>query len=400
MVSHPGRSVPSSSEVTEEAPPAQSSLASLDALRHEIEQLRREKTDLEAVLEGATDAIFSMDLEGKLLTFNAELARRVKESSGLTITTGAPLFELFAGYRQAWQAQVTRAFAGEAVQFDVTIPSGEKEEQFRVSLRPITSDGQVRAVAVFSRNVTEQTRNARALAEMDRLAAVGTVAAGVAHEIANPLTFVLSHLDAALSLLTKLPAAEREPLPRVRSLLTDARYGAHRIHDVVKDLRSFSRPEDPVHRPIALAHVVDRALTMAQGEIRGRARIEKRHEEGVSRVLGSEGRLSQVALNLLVNAAQALPEDGADHVITSVIRSEGRDVVFEVLDTGVGVSREALEHAFEPFFTTKAKGAGTGLGLAISKQIVIAHHGELLLQNRPGGGAIARVRLPAYDSPT
>jgi signal transduction histidine kinase len=386
--------------VTEEAPPAQSSLASLDALRHEIEQLRREKTDLEAVLEGATDAIFSMDLEGKLLTFNAELARRVKESSGLTITTGAPLFELFAGYRQAWQAQVTRAFAGEAVQFDVTIPSGEKEEQFRVSLRPITSDGQVRAVAVFSRNVTEQTRNARALAEMDRLAAVGTVAAGVAHEIANPLTFVLSHLDAALSLLTKLPAAEREPLPRVRSLLTDARYGAHRIHDVVKDLRSFSRPEDPVHRPIALAHVVDRALTMAQGEIRGRARIEKRHEEGVSRVLGSEGRLSQVALNLLVNAAQALPEDGADHVITSVIRSEGRDVVFEVLDTGVGVSREALEHAFEPFFTTKAKGAGTGLGLAISKQIVIAHHGELLLQNRPGGGAIARVRLPAYDSPT
>ena len=181
----------------------------------------------------------------------------------------------------------------------------------------------------------------------------------------------------------------------MRSLLADARYGAQRIHEVVKDLRSFSRPDDPIHGPVSLAHVVDRALTMAQGEIRGRARIERRHEEGVPRVLGSEGRLSQVALNLLVNAAQALPEDRSDHVITSIIRREGNDVVFEVLDTGGGLGDEALERAFEPFFTTKAKGAGTGLGLPISKQIVVAHRGELSLANRPEGGAIARVRLPA-----
>ena len=111
--------------------------------------------------------------------------------------------------------------------------------------------------------------------------------------------------------------------------------------------------------------------------------------------MADANQLEMALLNLIVNAAQALPE-GGDHVITSVIRSEGRDVLFEVLDTGAGVSGEALTRAFEPFFTTKAKGAGTGLGLSISKQIVAAHHGMLSLTNRPEGGAIARVRLPAY----
>lgn len=365
-------------------------------LVHEVEELRRAKANLEAVMEAATDAIFSVDRDGRLLTTNAVFAQRLSAAAGRPIAPGASLRDLFPEHNAAWAGPLERGFEGVASQFEFAFPRpGAEDGYFLVSVRPVRSEGEVRAVTVFSRDVTEQRRNARALAEMDRLAAVGTVAAGVAHEIANPLTFVLSNLDASLSALVKSELADDDPIPRVRSLLHDARYGAQRIHEVVKDLRSFSRPDDPVHAPLSLAHVVDRALTMAQGEIRGRARVERQHEEGVPRVLGSEGRLSQVALNLLVNAAQALPEDRQDHVIRSVIRREGNDVIFEVVDTGGGLTKEALDRAFEPFFTTKAKGAGTGLGLSISKQIVVAHRGELSLANRPEGGAIARVRLPA-----
>lgn len=376
--------------------PPPESTPSLAVLEREVEELRRAKANLEAVMEAATDAIFSVDRDGLLLTTNAVFAKRLSDAAGRPIAPGSSLRELFPEHNATWEGPLQRGFEGLASQFEFAFPRpGAEDGHFLVSVRPVVSGGEVRAVTVFSRDVTEQRRNARALAEMDRLAAVGTVAAGVAHEIANPLTFVLSNLEASLSALGKSELAENDPIPRVRSLLTDARFGAQRIHEVVKDLRSFSRPDDPVHAPVSLAHVVDRALTMAQGEIRGRARVERRHDDGVPRVLGSEGRLSQVALNLLVNAAQALPEDRADHVIQSVIRRDGDDVVFEVIDTGGGLTREALDRAFEPFFTTKAKGAGTGLGLSISKQIVVAHRGVLSLANRPEGGAIARVRLPA-----
>lgn len=367
----------------------------LEELLLENEELRRAKASLESVMKGATDAVFSVDARLVVLTANSEFTRRLHASAGIHVGVGSSLANLWPEHRIAWSGPMQQAFAGETVQFEFELSANGRDGKYVVRIVPVVTDGVVTAVSVFSRDVTDARRDAQAVAEMDRLAAVGTVAAGVAHEIANPLTFVLSHLDAALAQLARSDLAETDPLPRVRSLLTDARYGAHRIHDVVKDLRSFCQPDDRVLRPIALGNVVDRALTMAAGEIRGRARVEKQHDAHVPKVLGSEGRLSQVALNLVVNAAQALPEDGRDHVITSVIRLEGNDVVFEVLDTGIGVSRDAIQHAFEPFFTTKAKGAGTGLGLSISKQIVIAHHGELSLANRPEGGAIARVRLPA-----
>jgi two-component system, NtrC family, sensor kinase len=349
----------------------------------------------EALLEGSTDVIFFVDENANVLDYNDAFVDRMSDVLGYCPPRGSSLRTLWPEHHDVWAEPIARAFAGEPIQFEFAFPHPRGQaEEFAVSLRPVIVAGTVRAVTVFSRNITADRRNARAVAEMDRLAAVGTVAAGVAHEIANPLTFVLSNLDAALTQIGRTPLADQDPLPRIRTLLTDAKYGAHRIHDLVKDLRSFSQPDEPQFRPVALDHVVERALTMAAGEIRGRARIEKHHEPGLPRVLGSEGRLSQVALNLLVNAAQALPESDEEHVITSVLRTEGRDVIFEVFDTGVGVSRDALEHAFEPFFTTKAKGAGTGLGLSISKQIIIAHQGQLTLQNRPTGGALARVRLP------
>jgi two-component system, NtrC family, sensor kinase len=354
---------------------------------------------IESLLEGSTDVIFFLDANGNLLDYNDAFVRRLTDVLGHCPARGTSLGHLWPEHHDAWAEPIARAFAGEASQFDFPFPHPRGvAEEFAVSLRPVLVGGVVRAVTVFSRNITADRRNARAIAEMDRLAAVGTVAAGVAHEIANPLTFVLSNLDAALTQLGRTPLLEQDPLPRIRTLLTDAKYGAHRIHELVKDLRSFSQPDEPQFRPVALDLVVERALTMAAGEIRGRARIEKHHEADLPRVMGSEGRLSQVALNLLVNAAQALPESDEEHVITSVLRTEGRDVVFEVFDTGIGVSRDALEHAFEPFFTTKAKGAGTGLGLSISKQIIIAHQGELTLQNRATGGAVARVRLPQVGS--
>jgi CheY-like chemotaxis protein len=235
------------------------------------------------------------------------------------------------------------------------------------------------------------------------MASVGTLAAGVAHEINNPLTAVMGNLDYVAETLARTEGgAARSPprsdawlLEEIKGPLTDARDAAASVRLIVRDLKMFSH--SPTHEPkvrVDVKAVLESSLRMAWNEIRHRARLIKHYGE-VPRVEVNEGRLGQVFLNLIVNAAQAVPEGRAqDNEIRVSTRLDGERVVIEVSDTGTGIRPEIVGKIFDAFFTTKGVGVGTGLGLAICHRIVTDMGGDLTVESAPGKGSTFRVALP------
>ena len=243
-------------------------------------------------------------------------------------------------------------------------------------------------------DITELRQMQFRLSLTERLATVGTLAAGVAHELNNPLTFVLGSLQLAARRLLTPSGADMEEVDAILKNLTDARVGAERIRNIVRDLGTFSHPDERPPGPIDVREVLELSVKMAQGELRHRARLVRDYGH-VPDVLADGSRLGQVFLNLLVNAAQSIPEGHADrHEIHLRTWAEERTVCVEVRDTGQGIPPELLGRIFEPFFTTKAVGKGTGLGLSISHGLVTALGGELSVESEPGRGSVFRVRLP------
>lgn len=236
-------------------------------------------------------------------------------------------------------------------------------------------------------DVSETRALERRLVISDRMASLGTLAAGVAHEINNPLSFVGLNLDWAIRSTTA---------PAVRAALEEAREGVERVRQIVRDLNTFARPDQSEQAAVDVREPIASALGIALNELRHRARVREEHVPAPP-ARCSAARLGQVMLNLLINAAHAIPKGTPEEheiLIRSGPTSDGR-VRIEVLDTGVGVAPDVLKRAFDPFFTTKAVGEGTGLGLAICHSIVVGAGGTLTLENRPDKGAIARVELPA-----
>jgi signal transduction histidine kinase/ActR/RegA family two-component response regulator len=239
------------------------------------------------------------------------------------------------------------------------------------------------------------------LASSDRLASVGTLAAGVAHEINNPLTYVLANLDFIREQLhvhaKKLPPEVHAELDEIAA---EAKAGADRVARVVRSLKVFSRVDEDRRTTTDLIAMVEAALALASNEIRHRARLVKIYRP-VPAVVGDEARLTQLFLNLLMNAAQAIPEGHADenHIHVKTWTDEGRAVV-EIRDTGGGIRPEHLPRIFDPFFTTKPQGVGTGLGLAICHGTVTSLGGEIVVESTASLGSVFRVMLPGAPEVT
>jgi PAS domain S-box-containing protein len=242
------------------------------------------------------------------------------------------------------------------------------------------------------RDVTDTQELRSRLLATERVAAVGMLAAGIGHEIQNPLAYMELSLDAAERGLRRGDAQVEEMLHRLR----DAREGAERIRLIVQDLRTFSREGGDERKPLDLREVAAPALRMVRHVLHNRARLVEDHGT-IPRVMGSEARLGQVLLNLLVNAVQAIPPGAPERNtvrISTRTAPDGRAQV-EISDTGQGILPEVLPHIFKPFFTTKPLEEGTGLGLSICQQIIQAHGGEILVRSEPGQGAVFTVLLPA-----
>jgi signal transduction histidine kinase len=235
------------------------------------------------------------------------------------------------------------------------------------------------------------------VAETDRLATLGTLAAGLAHEINNPLTYLLLHLSQAVRLLPELATSEnREMLAKIQELASGALEGAERIRDIMSGIRTFSRVDAATMKPLDVRVPIDAALRLVANELRHRARLVKQFEDPPT-VNGNEGRLGQVFLNLFSNALHALPEGAAhEHELRVSARADDAgDLVVEVADTGTGIPPHALPHLFEPYFSTKPIGQGTGLGLSISRNIIASHGGTIAVSSELGRGSTFRIVLPA-----
>jgi len=233
------------------------------------------------------------------------------------------------------------------------------------------------------------------LATAERMASMGLLAAGLAHEINNPLSAVVGNLAIVLR---DARLCERGELADLRGGLLDAQEGSNRVKLIARDLRIFARGSGEEVGPVDVQHVLESTLRMAGNELRHRARIVTSFAPTPG-VLGSESRLGQVFLNLLVNAAQSIPEGRADEnevrVETSV--DDAGRVVAEVTDTGVGIDQCNLDRLFDPFFTTKAVGQGMGLGLSICHRLVTELGGTITVQSAVGRGTAFRVALPALS---
>lgn len=242
-----------------------------------------------------------------------------------------------------------------------------------------------------------QRRLQRQLMVADRMASVGTLAAGTAHEINNPLAYLTVNLELVTEALGALDADEAPPgVAEWIEQLDEALQGAERIREIVSGLYTFSRADEAERREVVdVVPILEVALRMAGNEIKHRARLVEDFGP-IPHVHADKSRLGQVFLNLLVNAAQAIPDGDADTHELRVSTFTGDDgaAVIEVSDTGAGIPEDALDRLFDPFFTTKPVGFGTGLGLSICHNVVTALGGRIIAQNRAGGGALFRVSLP------
>jgi PAS domain S-box-containing protein len=258
---------------------------------------------------------------------------------------------------------------------------------FRMTVRPMRLDGEIGGLTIVAEDVTRQREMEARMARSDLLANLGTLAAGVAHEVNNPLTYVLGNLEYLLL------DPGHEPERRIREALE----GAQRIRAAVADLLTLLRGSQDVEASnVVLAEVVKRAVRVVRRELSGRARLELDVDPALV-VRGSPSRLGQVLLNLLLNAAHAI-EDGQPARNLVAVRAsvipEGF-VRVSVSDTGRGIERHLIGSIFDPFVTTKAAGEGTGLGLYVCHSIVQSLGGRIWVDSEPGKGSTFKLDLPA-----
>jgi PAS domain S-box-containing protein len=345
--------------------------------------------------EYAPLGIFLFDSRGTLTACNDALVTILGSTRqallGLDMTT-LPNAQIVATLR--------RALAGERAQYDgeyISVTAGRRSI-VRADFAPVRGeDGVARGGVCIVEEVTERRKLQARLAQSDRLASVGTLAAGVAHEINNPLAYVLSNLEYArrrfgdcAAMIDDIDARER-----IREALEHATDGAVRVQTIVRDLKTFSRGGDESRQNVYLERAIEAALTMAYPLIRGRAKILRDYQP-TEPVWADEGRLAQVFLNLVINAAQAIA-DGAparNEIRVRVYQTEDGRVCGEVSDTGEGIAPEHVARVFEPFFTTRASGVGTGLGLSVCHGLVTAFGGEILVESQRQKGTTFRVLLP------
>ncbi|BDG06666.1 PAS domain S-box protein [Anaeromyxobacter oryzae] len=363
-------------------------------------ELRRQA----ALFESLLDAVVVMDLQGQIIDWNRRaeglfghakrdaVGRRADELLGPT------------GGDVAREPTVLLPLPGE--------PSGAREVTLRrkdgrevvaelvvVPLKD-AAGRHVADVAIY-RDVTERKQLEARLRLADRMAALGTLAAGVAHEINNPLAFVLGNIVFLEGALPRAGGDAAAP-PELTTALADAKTGAERIRSTVRDLLDLARTrEAEAVTDVDVNGALEFTLKIAEPQLRHRARIVRRLD-AVPRVAAPESRLGQVFMNLVINAAQAIPEgEPARNEVRIATRYDAvtESVVVEISDTGVGIAPEDQRRIFDPFFTTKPVGQGTGLGLSICHSIVGSLGGDIQVDSAPGRGATFRVRLPASARP-
>jgi two-component system, NtrC family, sensor kinase len=236
------------------------------------------------------------------------------------------------------------------------------------------------------------------LIQADKLATFGQIAAGVVHELNNPLTSIVAYSDYLIRKeLARAGSAEgrdEDDVERLRRISESA----NRMLRFTRDLMSYARPSSAVPGPVVLHGVIDQAVAFCEHILAGaKMKIERRYGPDVLMVRGVSEQLVQVFVNLLTNASQAAPSGGGSVALSTSVDAPARRVRVEVRDNGAGIPPENLSQVFVPFFTTKGDRHGTGLGLSIVRSIVLSHDGDIRVESEPGLGAVFVLELPAWQ---
>jgi signal transduction histidine kinase len=302
------------------------------------------------------------------------------------------------GQYQDWASELRRVLdSGQPQRFDSVLYSESTGEERLLNLfcAPLESgrSGERVGAILVAEDISPRASLERRLAVSERLAAVGKLAARVAHELNNPLDGILRYINLARRVVTK---NAETPVEKVTEYLDRARDGLQRMADIISELLEFSRstPGEPDGGNVN--SVLEEAVrTMSEPADRSHVTVTSSSQnDQMPPVRGS--RLFQIFCNLIKNAIDAMP-DGGRLAITSAM--DDGDVVIRFDDTGVGLPDDA-DKVFEPFFTTKQAGKGTGLGLAICKDYIERLHGTIRAENRPGGGASFEIRIPGQSLAT
>jgi len=362
-------------------------------ISHTAELLESENRYRE-IVESTTDGIVKFDATGTIVFANRRFAAMLGYEVSAMVGMSA-----FSALGDGAPEALSACAAGGLGTLDVDLRRKDGGE-IAVSLACtsiLDAEGRYAGALASARDVTEQKRLLAQLTVSDRMASIGMLAAGVGHEINNPLACVLANLELAAKDLEDQAAGlgVTSAFTGVAEELRDAREATERIRTIVKDLKIFSHANDENTGPVDVQRVLESTLRMAWNEIRHRARVVKSYE-GPPPAQASEARLGQVFLNIIMNAAQAIDEGHVDRNEIRVSTRAAPDgwTIVEIADTGVGMPPEVSRRLFTPFFTTKPVGVGTGLGLSICQRIITGFGGKIDVTSEPGKGTTFRVSLP------
>jgi hypothetical protein len=380
--------------------------------KHALEtRLAEREKWFSTTLQSIADAVIATDPANVVTFMNGVAERLTGWSRG--DASGRKLHEVFsiieAGGAPAdagVHAPATRG-AVRPNAFALAVRGGATIEIEHTTSPIVDEAGEVLGAVVVFRDVTDRKRLEQRLNETERLASIGRMAAGLGHEINNPLAYVLANVEFSLDRIRDVMASGalaadpgaaarvRKQLEEVQEALGDAAHGASRVGRIVQDLKRFSRGDESQRRLTRVEAALERAAQLTGESLRHQARIDKQFG-ATPAVEANADELTQLFAHLLLNAAQAIERESSErHTVclrTFTDRS-GRATV-EVRDTGSGISPEHLPRIFDPFFTTKPIGSGMGLGLSISHEIVTKLGGEIEVQSAVGQGTIVRVALP------
>lgn len=326
---------------------------------------------LNYILESMSDGVIAIDTDGLITKFNRSAGETLGYTAGEVV--GRPFIEVFE-----------REFATPAGSAAMELRAkGGRSTLVTERDAPMSDRNQARIgyVKVFQ-DLTELEALRAQVRQMDRLAALGEMAATVAHEIRNPLGGIRGF---AALLARDVPATD----PRSR-LVDKILTGTRSLDRVVNELLEYTKPVDLELRPVACADLADAAI--AYLELKDQPIVISHDISDGLRVLADPGKMRQVLLNILINAVQSIELQGA---VSLSATTDGRTITIVVRDTGCGMTNDELDHAFSPFFSTKEK--GTGLGLAVAAKIVEGHGGSIKATTEPGNGSAFSIRLPRSD---
>jgi PAS domain S-box-containing protein len=355
------------------------SFSQLEQRSREIEATKRY---LENLLENANDVIYTLDTEQRFTYVNGKVLGWGYQKEDLI---GRPYLSLLSKRHRGRRLKSTLDIGAKQVyEVEVLCKTGEIRTAM-VSVSPLCDvQGRIHGVLGIARDITETKKLERQIRNSEKLASVGKLAAGVAHEINNPLGGILNCLynfrKGALS-----PARQEEYVVSIED-------GLRRVQKIVRQLLDFSQQHEPEFSPANINDVVERVLVLTEHAVAARKiGLDKQLQRDLPALMVDRHMMEQVLMNLLLNAIQATGDGGAITIRTQV-RDDSCEVTVE--DTGCGIPAHVLPHIFDPFFTTKGTGEGTGLGLSVSLGIVERHGGRIFVESEVGKGSVFTVCLP------